>query len=232
MVVDDESASRAEVMACFAEDDFSLVVVAGLDEAREVLLRERVDLVLINIGLCRADEFALLGDLRRKTDAGVILLADCGGTLDGVCGLEMGADDCVAMPFHPRELRARVRNLVARTRALRQMGGGIAAANSRVCFRGWEFDLDRRQLLSPRGEVSNLTGGEFALLAALTANPGRVLNREWLLEQISSKDLASTSRSVDVCIAQLRRKLADDPRHPALITTVHGVGYRFSTEVN
>ncbi|HLN22521.1 MAG TPA: response regulator transcription factor, partial [Patescibacteria group bacterium] len=166
----------------------------------------------------------------RKTDAGVILLADCGGKLDGVCGLEMGADDCVSVPFNPRELRARVRNLVAKTRALRQMGSSISA-NSLVRFGGWEFDLDRRQLLSPQGEPARLTGGEFALLAALIANPGRVLSREWLLEQISSKGLASTSRSVDVCIAQLRRKLADDPRCPALIITVHGVGYRFSAEV-
>ena len=92
------------------------------------------------------------------------------------------------------------------------------------------MDAERRELNSPEGDVIRLTGAETALLATLAVNSGKPLEREWLLERISRRDLAPSSRSIDVTIAQLRRKLGDDPRSPRFILTMHGVGYRFAAE--
>jgi DNA-binding response OmpR family regulator len=150
-------------------------------------------------------------------------------TLDKVVCLEIGADDYMTKPFEPRELLARIRTVLRRTKsALTDKTGATSANSDVVLFAGWRLDLSRRELSSPDSRNVPLTSHEFHLLSALVQRAGRVLTRDQILDLIANRHWTPFDRSIDVLIAKLRRKLNDNSRGRQMIKTVRGAGYVFT----
>jgi len=188
----------------------------GLEAAR----RGGFDVVLLDLMLPGRDGIDVCQELRRESDVPIIMLTARGEEADRVLGLEVGADDYMPKPYSARELLARIRSVLRRTR-------GRAGPRSRAVTVGG-LTLDPGSMSAALdGRTIDLTGYEFALLLALVERAGRVLGREQLMELARGNAEEAFDRSIDVHISRLRNKLGDDPRHPRLIRTVRGVGYQF-----
>jgi two-component system phosphate regulon response regulator OmpR len=143
-------------------------------------------------------------------------------TIDRVVGLETGADDYIGKPFDPRELLARVKSV------LRRATGDAQSIGPRVRLGRRILDLEKRVLVDPRdGSEETLAASEYDLLKVFAENPNRPLNRDWLLEVTSHREMEAFDRSIDLRITRLRRKIEVDPGRPEVIRTVRGVGYMF-----
>ena len=166
--------------------------------------------------------------LRSASDVPIIMLTALGEEVDRVVGLEVGADDYVTKPFSSRELIARIRALLRRSRTA-TAGGTLT--NRHICFAGWTLDPSRRELLDPEGTHVTLTSAEFDLLLALCQRPGQILSREQLLELTRCGHAGPIERSIDVHISRIRQKIEADPSEPSLIKTVRLGGYLFTAVV-
>jgi DNA-binding response OmpR family regulator len=153
--------------------------------------------------------------------------------IDRVVGLELGADDYIAKPFHMREVLARIRAVLRRyagPNAETARAGVMAEQGTRYSFDGWNLDMGRRELKAPEGTLCELTTAEFNLLAVLVERPGRVLSRDELMDLLKGHDWTPLDRSIDGLVARLRKKI-ERGECPQLVKTVRGVGYVFAGEV-
>jgi DNA-binding response OmpR family regulator len=158
-----------------------------------------------------------------------VILTGKGHPTDRAIGLELGADDYVAKPFHLRELLARIRSVLRRTGS--PSPGPAPDLASVVRFDGWRLDLAKRTLTSAGDEEVHLTEAEFQLLAVFVANPNLVLGRDRLLEMVAERRWDPYNRTVDQHVSRLRRKIEADPKQPRLIKSVRGRGYVFTAPV-
>ncbi|ADU51469.1 two component transcriptional regulator, winged helix family [Thermaerobacter marianensis DSM 12885] len=222
LVVDDEPGIREICRLYLERDGFSVREAASVAGARAALQRESPALVVLDLMLPDGNGLDLCREL---VDQGVpvICLTARAEETDRVLGLELGADDYVTKPFSPRELVARVRAVLRRAR------GPRAAAPVVVRFGRCAVDLAARRLLVDDREVP-LTPKEFDLLALLVTHPHRVFTRQQLLEQVWDFAYAGDTRTVDVHVQRLRRKIEPDPQRPRYLKTVWSVGYRFDPE--
>ncbi len=232
-VVDDEPGIR-ETIQEYLEMNGIEVVTAGDGEALRALVAERVpDLVLLDLNMPGENGLSLARFLHEQTDAGVIMLTAASGVADRVVGLEMGADDYIPKPVDLRELLARVRAVLRRSPKAAAEAGAPAPENpDQINFVGFTLDLGTHKLHDADGREIVLTSMEFDLLRAFLEHPNRVLSRDQLLEMAHHRSWEPFDRSIDIRIARLRRKLERDPSKPALIKTVRGAGYLFSTTGN
>lgn len=157
----------------------------------------------------------------------VIILTARRSELDRIQGLEIGAQDYVAKPFNPRELLARIRNVLGRW----ELNTRRNTRPERYRFASWTLDIISRCLIDPAGRVQPLAGSEFRLLEALTSNGNRVLSRDELMELTRGREITAFDRSIDVRISRLRRLLGEDAREPSIIKTVYGEGYVIGVRV-
>ncbi len=241
VTLSDETPNHQEIKDYLIEHGFEMSSAPDIHSLRRILRRRPPDLVILDAGVTDSNVFDLTAELRQWPDTGVIVLGERDDLIDTVAGLESGADDFLGRPFHRRELLARIRSVLrrcGRENVLRKgdagrndAGNASAAPRGRFAFQGWVLNLDGRQLLSPDGNPVDLPGGEFDLLVALVEHAGRALSREELAELAKGPDAAPVDRGIDVQIGRLRRKLETDPRRPAIIKTVRGVGYLFAAEV-
>jgi DNA-binding response OmpR family regulator len=213
LLVEDESGIASLVRAYLERDGFRVVWAASGGEALAALEREQVRLVLLDIALPDIDGLEVCRRIRRQSSVPIIMLTARDAEADRVAGLELGADDYVPKPFSFRELVARVKAVLRRTE--QQPSAETLVVGDVVVHRG------AREVVVD-GESVELRGREFDLLAYLIENRGLVLSREQLLERVWGLGFPGGTRTVDVHIAQLRRKLA----RPALIRTVRGAGYK------
>ena len=198
--------------------------------AFDTLLGQRtVDLAIIDIMLPGEDGLSLCRRMRASGDLPMLIVSARSDDVDRIIGLEIGADDYLPKPFNPRELVARVRALLRRSRGSEGITG--SAGGQRYSFAGWVWDVDARSLVSPDGVPVELTGGEHDLLHCLVTHPQRVLSREQLLDWTRGREAAPFDRTIDVQLGRLRRKLAVHPQGEALIKTVRGGGYVFVAPV-
>ncbi|WP_019657375.1 winged helix-turn-helix domain-containing protein [Variovorax atrisoli] len=184
------------------------------------------DLVLLDLGLPGEDGFSIARRMRESWHCGLVIVTGRGDAVDKVVGLEVGADDYVTKPFDLRELAARVKAVLRRLApAMPTAPAAASASPDKLCFAGWQLDTAARSLTNPRGEPVTLTGGEFDLLQAFARHPGRVLSRDFLLEQTRGREAAPFDRTIDVQVGRLRKKIEADAEDPQLIKSVRGAGY-------
>ena len=170
--------------------------------------------------------------LRTENDIPIIMLSAAGSEADRVVGLEVGADDYIPKPFGARELLARVKALLRRSNgALADKSKQVAALKA-IHFANWSLDRNRRQLISTDSVAVPLSTGEYELLLVFLENPERVLSRELLMDYTRGKPAASFDRSIDVQVGRLRKKIELDPKHPKIIITERGGGYKFAAQVS
>jgi two-component system OmpR family response regulator len=157
------------------------------------------------------------------------MLTARGEETDRIVGIEMGADDYLVKPFNPRELLARIKSILRRTRALPP---NLRPESTRCLgFAGWCLDTATRLLTASDGVATPLSGGEYRLLRILLDHPNRVLNRDQLTEMIHGREAEAYDRAIDVQVSRLRQRLRDDSREPELIKTVRGEGYVLAATV-
>ena len=202
-------------------------VHAGRD-LLSVMERDPPGLVLLDLGLPGEDGFAIARQLREHYRTGLVIVTGRGDSVDKIVGLEIGADDYVTKPFDLRELAARIKAVMRRLQPAAPEASAPSASplqRERFRFSGWQFDTAARRLLGPDGAEVTLTTGEFDLLAVFVHHPGRVLSRDFLLEQTRGRDAGPFDRTIDVQVGRLRKKMEADPEHPELIKSVRGAGY-------
>jgi DNA-binding response OmpR family regulator len=216
LIVEDEQSVGDLVRRYFEHAGFEVVWVATGEEALAAFDARPFDCVVLDLGLPGIDGFEVCRELRRRSRVPVVILTAWDAEPDRVAGLEVGADDYVTKPFSPRELVARVKAVLRRIRWER----GPAAA---VTIGDIELDQASREV-TIAGRPLDLTAKEFDLLACLMENPGIVLSRNQLLERVWGAELPEGTRTVDVHVAQLRRKL----ERPDLIRTARGHGYKLA----
>lgn len=223
LIVDDDVDIRDGLAQVFTRAGFAVSTAGDIPALERALDHEGADVIVLDLMLPGEDG---LSACRRLSSAGappIIMLSALGDDADRIVGLEIGADDYLAKPCNPRELVARVRALLRRSRDRAETE---PMAGEAVRFEGFRLDLARRELSDPDGVVLPLSGGEFRLLRAFLERPKRVLSREMLLE-IAFSDGDVFDRAVDVQVSRLRRKL-ERPGGPELIRTVRGEGYLFA----
>lgn len=229
LIVDDDRAIRTLLAEHLDQHGFLTSQAEDGRAMRRALERAAVDLVVLDLTLPGTDGLTLCRDLRATSTLPVIMLTARGDPIDRILGLEMGADDYVPKPFEPRELVARIRNVLRRGEGLTIVADDGVAAR-RVRFAGLVLDLERRQLQLADGTLVMLSGAEFRLLNAFTARPHHVFTRVELA-RLGGGRAEATDRAVDLQVSRLRGKLGDDARAPTLIKTVRSEGYVLSTPV-
>lgn len=228
-VVEDDSEIRSLLVDLLVREGFEAAGCRTAAEFDRLGRRHRVDLAILDVMLPGEDGLSLCRRLRVTGDVPVLMVTAKGGDIDRIVGLEVGADDYLPKPFNPRELIARVRAILRRTRDVQR----IAPALPPECYRfaGWALNAGARTLGDPEGRPVELTGGEFELLMCFLRHAQRVLNRDQLLDWTRGRDAAPFDRAIDVQLSRLRRKLESHPSGKGLIKTVRGGGYVLAAAV-
>jgi two-component system OmpR family response regulator len=230
LVVDDHREIRDLVRQLLERDGFRVSTAADGQEMQLILRERKIDLIVLDLMLPKVDGLVLCRNLRAaSSDVPIIMLTAKGEEIDRVLGLEMGADDYVAKPFSGRELIARIKAVLRRTRSLPPAPEGSLPATFR--FDRWALHPSRRELEADDGLVVPLSSGDYNLLLTFVRHPNRVLSRDQLLDLAKGRSAAPLDRSIDLQVSRLRKKIETDPSNPELIKTVWGDGYLFTPEV-
>jgi two-component system OmpR family response regulator len=230
LVVDDDPQIRELLEDYLAQNALRVSVVASGTHMSQILADEAIDLIILDLRLAGEDGMSIMRTLRDSSAIPIVMLTGVRDEADRVMSLELGADDYLTKPFSPRELLARIRTVLRRTK-----GVALAQARERKVrayrFAEYELNLRTRRLKQRDGRPVDLTNGEFNLLAALLSSPQQILTRDQILEASRVYDNEVYDRSIDVQVARLRRKIEADPPHPRFIVTERGVGYTFDCAV-
>ena len=230
LLVDDDIHIRQLLSDYLSDFGMAVVAVAEGKLMADVLENGEFDLVILDLMLPGEDGLSLCRSLRAKSDIPILMLTARGETMDRVVGLEVGADDYIVKPFEPRELVARIQAILRRVKVGREIVKEQKHEEV-VSFMGWRLNFIMRQVISPEGLVVPLSNAEFRLLKVFIEHPGRVLTRDFLLDQARGRDMELFDRSIDLLVSRLRQKLGDYSRTPGLIKTVRGEGYLFDVKV-
>lgn len=232
LVVEDDPDMREIVCTSLSHDGFRVLEAGDAAEMRSVLAQSDIDLVILDLILPGESGFDLARELRKNSDIPMIMVTGRGDVIDKVVGLELGADDYITKPFFPRELVARVRTVLRRTRPkLRGMPlNSVKTSPQTIRFGSWILDLSGQRLMKSTGESVMLTTYEFQVLSVLAQRPGKVLSRDQIMDLVAEREWNPFDRSIDVLIGKVRKKLGDDSRDPRFIRTVRNMGYMFLTQ--
>ena len=230
LVIDDDPQIRALLKEYLAENGLRVSVASSGEEMSKILGEEAVDLVVLDLRLAGEDGLALARTLRDQSSIPIVMLTGVRDEADRVMGLELGADDYITKPFSPRELLARIRTVLRRTKSAIPASPRQREVRA-YRFGAFELNLRTRRLKQPSGGHIVLTNGEFNLLAALLSAPERILTRDQLLEASRVYDNEVYDRAIDIQVLRLRRKIEPDPSQPTFIVTERGAGYMFCAPV-
>ena len=225
LIVEDEEFVLALMGAYLRDAGFKISLATNGREMLALFDKEKVDLVLLDLGLPDEDGLVLTRQIRARSSVPIIVLTGRTGQDDRLAALELGADDYLTKPCDPKEILLRVQNLLDRA------GGGPkqpGTSEEIIRFDKWALDLASHMVIGPNGEDVTLTPAEFNLLTCFVRAPNRVLTRDHLLDAVSRYDDSPNDRMIDVLVSRLRKKIEDDPRKPAFIVTIRGCGYKFS----
>jgi two-component system OmpR family response regulator len=231
LIVDDHREIRDLVSRVLSKEGFRVSSAADGRAMHKVLANGRIDLILLDLMLPGEDGLSLCRGLRASSSIPIIMLTAKGDEVDRVIGLEMGADDYLPKPFGSRELIARIRAVLRRSRD-RAAQPDADRRPGRYRFDRWELDTGARELLRDDGVTVPLSTGEYDLLIVLVERPQRVLSRDQLLDLARGRAANTFDRSIDTQVSRLRRKLELDHTDPRIIKTVWGGGYTFTPAVS
>jgi DNA-binding response OmpR family regulator len=218
LIIDDDTKLNQLLVDFLQEFGFKVVTETRPEEGLKKLKQEAPDLIILDVMLPGMSGFEVCKTIRQSNTVPIIMLTARGMVTDKVVGLELGADDYLPKPFEPRELVARIQSVLRRTHGMEE---------SRVKrFGRLEIDFPKR-IAKMDGEIVDLTTNEFAALALLVRNRGKVLNRDQILGELRGIESDAFNRSVDITMSRLRHKLHDDPKNPSFIKTVWATGYVF-----
>jgi DNA-binding response OmpR family regulator len=230
LIVDDDRDVRESMGEYLSGHGYEVALADGGEAMRAALKAAVPDVVLLDLNLPGEDGLTLARWLRAQHDLAIIMVTAAGEVVDRVIGLEVGADDYLAKPFDPRELRARLKSVLRRTRGEAKPAKSAAAGARRVKVGRCTLDLDTHQLTGAGGEDLPLTSMEYDLLRVFAERPNQVLTRDQLLTHTRNREWEPFDRSIDIRIARLRKKIEADPEKPRVIKTVRGAGYIFIPE--
>ncbi|NNM82153.1 MAG: response regulator [Burkholderiales bacterium] len=229
LIVDDDRDIRALLGDYLQKNGYRVTLVADGKRMQEVLESESISLIVLDLMLPGEDGLVLCRNIRAKSEIPVLMLTAKGDDMDRIVGLEMGADDYVAKPFNPRELLARIKSILRRSKASQE---AIKPDEANVVrFSGWNLDMLSRQLTSPQGVAVPLSGSEYRLLRVFIDHANRILNRDQLMDFCRGREMFPFDRSIDVQVSRLRQRLGDDAKEPMLIKTIRGEGYMLAAKV-
>jgi len=222
LLIDDDEKLGGLLGAYFERFDLELISATLPSVGLKKLATENPDLVILDVMLPEQDGFQVCRTIRKSSVVPIIMLTARGEVTDRIVGLEIGADDYLPKPFEPRELVARIQNVLRRS-------GPAGNEDGELRFKDLEINTERRTA-ELEGEVLDLTTMEYQLLALFAANPGRTYSRDEILNELRGIDAQIFSRSVDILVSRLRQKLKDTTKQPRFIKTVWGTGYTFVGE--
>ena len=220
LLVEDEEAISEPLAEHLAREGFEAEVVGTIAEAQAAHERAEPDVILLDVMLPDGDGRDFCRAVRKSSDVPIIMLTARGEEIDRIVGLELGADDYVVKPFSAGEL-------VARIRAIQRRGRASADARAPVAVGAIMLDPSSRTV-TKGGETIELAAKEFDLLRMLMSRPGEVIGREEIMDEVWDPHWFGSTKTLDVHISWLRKKIEDDPADPVYITTVRGVGFRFA----
>ena len=223
------------MLGTYLEDEgFEVSLAENGEQLRAAMAAGEIDLVLLDQVIPGEDGLTHLRELRRRSSVPVIMITGKGEMLDRIVGLEVGADDYIAKPFHLREVLARIRAVLRRCAPASARHAETAEAPDQdraPGLRGLDSRSAAARVAQCEGRKVELTTGEFNLLLAFARAPNRPLNRDQLMDLLRGRDWSPFDRSIDTQVGRLRKKIEADPKNPTLIKTVRGVGYVFTPEV-
>lgn len=229
LIVDDDRDIRDLLSEYLQKQGYRVSVASDGRSMRIALSRSAPDLIVLDLMLPGDDGLTLCREVRAQSDIPIIMLTARGEEVDRIVGLEMGADDYLSKPFSPRELVARIKSILRRSRSL---PSNLKPEQVRTFkFAGWMLDVATRNLVSPAGVNVALSGTDYKLLRIFLDHPNRVLNRDQLIDMTQSRDAGPFDRSIDLQVSRLRKRLEDNPKEPSIIKTARGEGYVLAAEV-
>jgi DNA-binding response OmpR family regulator len=230
LVVDDDRQMTGFLDRFLTKQGFDVHCVGSATRMGLAMEHAEFDLVLLDVGLPDIDGFEVTRELRRSSRLPIILLTAREDVFDKIIGLELGADDYVSKPFEPRELLARIRSVLRRSKAMGVPHEALPEVRT-LRFMGFVLDLPHRRLSDQQARQVALTGMEFNLLKVLAEHAGAVVSREQIMQTIYGHAITVTDRAIDAHIARLRKKITVPSGADSLIRTVHGAGYSLAAEV-
>jgi DNA-binding response OmpR family regulator len=220
LVVEDETSISEPLASHLAREGFAPEVAGTIAAAREAIDRDEPDMILLDVMLPDGDGRDLCRDVRARSDVPIVMLTARGEEVDRIVGLELGADDYVVKPFSAGELVARLRAIQRRSRA-------AGSRRSPITIGALTLDPASRSV-TKGGEPIDLAAKEFDLLKLLMSRAGEVVGREEIMDEVWDPHWFGPTKTLDVHISWLRKKIEDEPSSPRYITTVRGVGFRFA----
>jgi two-component system OmpR family response regulator len=234
LIVDDDREIRELLTTYLVKNGLRVAAVPTGRHMRAALEESGpFDLIILDLMLPGEDGLALCRDLRsgKYKATPILMLTARNEEADRILGLEMGADDYLAKPFAPRELLARLRSVLRRTRMLPPNMRSTEGAATKLAFGEWQVDTTARHLIDANGVMVALSGAEYRLLRVFLDHPKKVLSRDQLLSLTQGREAELFERSIDLLVSRLRDRLRDDARDPRYIKTVRSEGYVFSSAV-
>ncbi len=222
LIVEDETNIRANMAEFLQAEDFETVLAKDGEEAIALFEEKKVDLVILDLMLPKVDGLEVCKHIRRNSDVPIIMVTARDEEIDKLLGLELGADDYITKPFSLRELKARIKAVLRRTKS----GSAKGTADEVLSFGTLEVDLGRREV-KQQGKIIDLTPSEYAILITLCQNIGRPYSRLQLLNATLGESYAGYERAIDTHVSNLRKKIEPNPQKPVYILTVYGLGYKF-----
>ncbi|MEW6475778.1 MAG: response regulator transcription factor [Actinomycetota bacterium] len=219
LFVEDDDAIRETTRVALEDEDYLVDEAVSGEEALRSFDRRQPDCVLLDLMLPDTNGFEVCRSLRQRSSVPIIMVTARSDTFDVVAGLEAGADDYVTKPFQPKELAARIRALLRRSRGMEPPSSTIRLGSDLVV-------IPDEGVVRRKGEDVHLTRTEFRLLCEMASSPGRMFTREMLLERIWGYGYFGDGKIVDVHVYRLRAKIEDDPANPRHVITVRGLGYK------
>ena len=222
LIVEDEANIRANIAEFLHVEGFETLQAKDGEEAIAIFDEQQPDMVILDLMLPKVDGLEVCKHIRRASEVPIIIVTARDEEIDKLLGLELGADDYITKPFSLRELKARIKAVLRRTKS----GSGKSSADEVLTFGTLEVDIGRREVRQ-NGEIIDLTPSEYAILVTLCQSGGRPYSRLQLLNATLGESYAGYERAIDTHVSNLRKKIEPNPQKPVYILTVYGLGYKF-----